>query len=48
MDISLWGVCIQWKVGHKPKLRFIVIYTPMGSSGPHFEVIYHDDMVYEG
>ena len=22
--------------------------TPMGPSGPRFELIYHDDMIYEG
>ena len=65
---------MQWIVGHKPKLCFVVIYigyqsavdslswnvestskldferasTPMGPSGPCFELKYHNGTIYEG
>ena len=64
---------MQWIVGHKPKLRIVVIYISylsaidsfrwniestleldfegvdnlMGPNGPHFDLKYHHDIIYE-
>ena len=38
----------QWNVESTLELDFEGASTPMGLSGPRFELIYYDDIVYEG
>ena len=38
----------QWNVESTSKLDFERANTPMGHSGPQLELIYYDDIVYEG
>ena len=46
----MWSVvvCLLWNVESTSKLDYEGASTPMVLNGPHFELIYHDDMVYEG
>ena len=39
---------LQWNVESTSELDYEGTNTPMGPSGPHFELIYHDDTIYEG
>ena len=38
----------MWNVESTSKLDYKGASTPMGPNGPYFELIRHDDMVYEG
>ena len=38
----------MWNVESTSKLDYKGASTPMGPSGPYFELICYDDMVYEG
>ena len=38
---------LQWNVESTSKLDSKGANTPMGPSGPHFKLMYHDDMVYK-
>ena len=39
---------LQWNVESTLELDYERASTPMGSNGPRFELICHDDMVFEG
>ena len=39
---------LQWNVESTSKLDFEEANTPMGPNGPHSELIYHDDTIYDG
>ena len=45
MNLSFVLLLFIWGIG---ELDFEGVGTPIGPSGPYFELIYHNDRVYEG
>ena len=48
--IGYWSAIdyLQWNVESTLELDYKEVSTPIGPNGHRFELIYHDDMVYEG